>query len=207
VWGRLSLVALTNDTGNRLLTQVENIDERKQLELELAHAAMHDALTGLPNRLLLMDRLTQALTLSRRGGGQVAVLYCDLDHFKAVNDTYGHATGDELLRVTARRLTSALRDQDTAGRIGGDEFIVVAGQLNGPADAAALAERILTSVSQSINIDGVQLISTASIGVAISIADAASSPDELLSRADHALYQAKRSGRNCWMTVSGEAAS
>ena len=105
VWGRLSLVALTNDTDRRLLTQVENIDGRKQLELELAHAAMHDALTGLPNRLLLTDRLGQALTRSRRAGEHVAVLYCDLDHFKSVNDTYGHATGDELIRVTARRLS------------------------------------------------------------------------------------------------------
>ena len=203
VWGRLSLVALSNDTDKRLLTQVENIDSRKQLELELAHAAMHDALTGLPNRLLLTDRLTQALTRSRRAGQHVAVFYCDLDHFKSVNDTYGHATGDELIRVTAGRLTTALREQDTAGRIGGDEFIVVIGQLTDPADAAALADRILASIAQPIEIDGVCLTTTGSIGMAISALDIPSSPDELLSRADHALYQAKRAGRNRWVATPG----
>ena len=203
VWGRLSLVALSNDADNRLLTQVENIDGRKQLELELAHAAMHDALTGLPNRLLLTDRLTQALTRSRRAGEHVAVLYCDLDHFKSVNDTYGHATGDELIRVTARRLTDALREQDTAGRIGGDEFIVVIGQLGDPADAGMLADRILASVAEPIDVDGVRLTTTGSIGVAISTPDIPSSPDELLSRADHALYQAKRFGRNRWVAAPG----
>jgi diguanylate cyclase (GGDEF)-like protein/PAS domain S-box-containing protein len=220
VWGRLSLVALTNDTDGtdgtdgtagtagtddaekRLLAQVENIDERKQLELELAHAAMHDALTGLPNRVLLMDRLAGALASSRRAGQHVAVLYCDLDHFKSVNDTHGHAIGDELIRVTARRMSAALRDQDTAGRIGGDEFIVVVGRLHEPADAAALADRILTSVAQPININGVRLISTGSIGVAISAPDAPSTPDELLTLADQALYQAKRTGRNRWVAVS-----
>jgi diguanylate cyclase (GGDEF)-like protein/PAS domain S-box-containing protein len=202
VWGRLSLVALTNDADSRVLTQVENIDSRKQLELELAHAAMHDALTGLPNRLLLMDRVGQALTRSRRAGEHVAVLYCDLDHFKSVNDTYGHATGDELIQATARRLTSSLREQDTAGRIGGDEFIVVVGQLSDPADAAVLAQRILTSVAQPIDIGGLRLTTTASIGVAISAPGAPSDPDDLLSRADHALYQAKRSGRNRWLLAS-----
>jgi diguanylate cyclase (GGDEF)-like protein/PAS domain S-box-containing protein len=207
VWGRLSLVALTDDTGDaqkRLLTQVENIDERKHLEIELAHAAMHDALTGLPNRVLLMDRLAGALSSSRRAGQQVAVLYCDLDHLKSVNDTHGHAIGDELIRVTARRLSAALREQDTAGRIGGDEFIVVVGHLKEPADAAALADRILTSVAQPNNINGVRLISTGSIGVAISAPDAPSSPDDLLTLADQALYQAKRSGRNRWVAAPGQ---
>jgi diguanylate cyclase (GGDEF)-like protein/PAS domain S-box-containing protein len=202
VWGRLSLVALTDDAGKRLLTQVENIDGRKKLEIELAHTAMHDALTGLPNRLLLMDRLSQALSRGRRAGEYVAVLYCDLDHFKAVNDTYGHAAGDELIRVTAQRLTAALRDHDTAGRIGGDEFIVVIGQLSDPADVAALADRILVSIARPIEIDSVQVTPTGSIGVAVGVPEVATSPDELLSRADRALYQAKRSGRNRWVAAS-----
>jgi diguanylate cyclase (GGDEF)-like protein len=120
-----------------------------------------------------------------------------------VNDTYGHATGDELIRVTAGRLTAALREQDTAGRIGGDEFIVVIGQLTDPADAAALADRILASIAQPIEIDGVCLTTTGSIGMAISAPDISSSPDELLSRADHALYQAKRAGRNRWVATPG----
>jgi diguanylate cyclase (GGDEF)-like protein len=163
---------------------------------QLRHQALHDALTGLPNRVLALDRAQQMLARARRQQTAVAALYVDLDGFKHVNDTFGHAAGDELLRVVAARLLTIVREGDTAARLGGDEFVVL---LEGaPADARPelVAERLLEVLRQPYDLSDVlgrQLSVTASIGIA---AGPRGSADELLRDADLALYQAKGSGRN-----------
>jgi diguanylate cyclase (GGDEF)-like protein len=160
---------------------------------ELAHLALHDGLTGLPNRTLVLDRINHALTRSARGGSSVAVLYVDLDDFKAINDSFGHGAGDEVLRVTAERLLGVLRDCDTVGRLGGDEFVV----LLEPDDTAPVpdlvAQRILETVGQRIELEtGAQAWVSASVGIAVARKGDA---DELLRNADLALYAAKSAGK------------
>ncbi len=162
--------------------------------VRLAHQALHDPLTALPNRLLLADRLAHAVEASRRRGQRVAVLFLDLDSFKSVNDRCGHLVGDQVLVTVADRLRAAVRPADTVARLGGDEFVVVAEDLDDPAAAAAeMAGRIAQIVSQPIRVDGHELVMTVSIGMAL--ADADSDPADVLARADTAMYQAKRRSR------------
>jgi diguanylate cyclase (GGDEF)-like protein len=164
---------------------------------ELRHQALHDALTGLPNRALIMDRIEQLLTRNRRHATAGAVLYVDLDDFKNVNDTLGHEAGDRLLMAVAARLTSTLRDADTIGRMGGDEFVVL---LDGAAlDVAPelVAERLLEVMRQPFVIEGAMAAITVKISIGVAMGDRASSGD-LLRDADVALYQAKAAGKNCY---------
>jgi diguanylate cyclase (GGDEF)-like protein len=161
----------------------------------LAHLALHDTLTGLPNRGLLVDRTAQALTRRQRAGGEVAMMFIDLDRFKLVNDSLGHAAGDDLLRQAADRLSAAVRESDTVARIGGDEFVVLCETVSA-ALAHQLAERIVRAFRAPFVLDGHQALVTASIGVAVTAAGRRTSPADLLSDADTAMYRAKHSGRD-----------
>jgi diguanylate cyclase (GGDEF)-like protein len=164
---------------------------------ELRHQALHDALTGLPNRVLAIDRAEQMLARARRVHGPVAALYVDIDGFKHVNDTFGHAAGDELLKIVAGRLSSVVREGDTAARLGGDEFVVLVEGSTLDAGPELVAERLLEVLRQPYDMNGKvgrELSLTASIGIAFGVRDGA---DELLRDADLALYAAKAAGRNC----------
>jgi diguanylate cyclase (GGDEF)-like protein len=164
-----------------------------QTRTRLAHLALHDPLTGLANRALLQDRTAQALTRQERAGGRVAMLFIDLDRFKLVNDSLGHAAGDSLLLQAAQRLDDAVRASDTVARIGGDEFIVLCEGVT-PTQADELAHRIVQSFRTPFALLGQEALVTASIGVAV--ADPEASPAELLRDADTAMYLAKHSGRD-----------
>jgi diguanylate cyclase (GGDEF)-like protein len=168
--------------------------DRNRTEEEVRHAALHDALTGLPNRTLALDRLEGALARRRRDGRDVAVLLLDLDLFKLVNDSYGHGTGDDLLVTLAPRLQDAVRPSDTVARLGGDEFLIVCEQLEGAHAAIQVAERVSHAVSQPIVLRSGEHFVTASIGIAM--ADSADRETETLIRdADAAMYRAKERGR------------
>ncbi len=173
---------------------------------ELRHLALHDPLTGLANRTLVMDRLEQLLARVRRDGGQAAALFIDLDGFKDVNDAYGHESGDQLLQAVASRLTSALREVDTIGRLGGDEFVVVVDCTDTPSAPELVAQRVLDVIRQPFQVaDGAQpLMVTASVGVASS---STASANQLLRNADVALYRAKRAAHNCYVLFQAEAIS
>ncbi len=155
--------------------------------------ALHDPLTKLPNRLLLMDRARQALTRLHRNGGLVALLFVDLDRFKAVNDNLGHALGDHLLVSLAARLAEMMRDSDTIARLGGDEFVILAEELSTDADALAVAERVLRALQEPFAVGSGEVSVLASVGVSVSH-DPEADPEALLREADVAMYRAKRSG-------------
>lgn len=171
--------------------------ERTRLEAELRHLAFHDALTGLSNRELFLDRLAHARARAERHEDTwLAVLMCDLDNFKAVNDTLGHAAGDALLIEVGRRMQSQVRSADTVARLGGDEFAVLCEDVAGAGDAGATARRILEAIRQPLTVDGHELHVGTSIGVAVD--DGSREVDELLRDADIALYEAKAEGKQRW---------
>ncbi len=172
-----------------------DITDRKRAELRLAHLALHDALTGLPNRTLFLDRLQHALDRAKRTGRQVAVLFVDLDRFKAVNDALGHEAGDSLLQQVAERLRSCLRSSDTLARLAGDEFTVLLEDVADVQEAQAVAERIRTALQQPFPVAGQQVTTTASVGIALS-GPQTQQAEDLLRRSDAAMYRAKSSGRN-----------
>jgi len=174
------------------LCMISDVSGLRHAEEELAHQALHDALTGLPNRNLLMDRIDQALARGRRGG-EVAALFCDLDGFKEVNDTFGHHIGDEVLQAVAIRLRAAVRPADTVARIGGDEFVILCDQFLDKPAAFGLAARVLAMVAEPLEVSGHQIPLSLSIGVAFA---ASADPGELLRDADAAMYLAKQRGRN-----------
>jgi diguanylate cyclase (GGDEF)-like protein len=179
-----------------LLTQIEDITILRTIQARFAYAATHDRLTGLANRALVLDRLAAALTEAKPGRDRVAVFYCDLDHFKAVNDTHGHAAGDQLLAEVARRLELTAREQDTVGRLGGDEFVVVAYPVPSAAEAADIAARLMRAVRQPLELAGAQVSPAASIGAALSAPGTVA--DQLLADADRAMYAAKAAGGDRW---------
>ena len=166
-------------------------------EKQAAAAAELDALTGLPNRILMNDRISQAITLSRRHHSRLALLFLDLDGFKKVNDSYGHPVGDKLLQAIAARLTDALRRSDTVSRQSGDEFLVLLAELRAPEDAALISSNLLAEIAKPFTIDGHDLNITTSIGIALYPEDAAD-PDSLIKNADIAMYQAKEAHRNAY---------
>jgi diguanylate cyclase (GGDEF)-like protein/PAS domain S-box-containing protein len=173
--------------------QVQDISDRKVMEDALEHLAVHDALTQLPNRTLLTDRVEHALEQLGRHGGAMAVLFVDIDRFKVVNDGMGHRAGDDLLAIVAERLRSTVRPSDTVARFGGDEFVVVCEQLDGPWEAARIGARIARSIEQPMELEGREVVVTASIGVAL--AGEGSTADALFRDADAAMYRAKERGR------------
>jgi diguanylate cyclase (GGDEF)-like protein len=180
----------------------EDVTERRRAEQQIAHMARHDALTDLPNRVLLRERLEHELKRVKRGE-IVAMLCLDLDHFKSVNDTLGHPIGDELLKLVADRLRGCTREPDTIARLGGDEFAIIMTQLHQPSDAAVLARRIRASINKPYQVDGHQIVSDISIGISIAPIDG-TEPDQLLKNADMALYGAKGDGRGTYRFFEAE---
>ncbi len=176
-----------------VLLALMDITERKRAESRLAFMAQHDGLTGLPNRILLRQRLDELLVSTRRSGDKVAVLFIDLDNFKAINDTLGHAIGDKLLRGVTKRLKSSLREEDSVARLGSDEFAVVQAGIQRPEDIAFLARRLIDAVSEPYLFDGHTIVSGASIGIAIAPGDG-DDAERLLKNADMALSRAKSEG-------------
>jgi diguanylate cyclase (GGDEF)-like protein/PAS domain S-box-containing protein len=174
----------------------EDITERQRAEERIAHMARHDALTDLPNRTLLRERLEYELKRVHRGQC-LAVLCLDLDHFKSVNDTLGHPIGDELLKVVADRLRRCTREHDTIARLGGDEFAIIMTAMEQPTDAAALSKRVRDAITKPYNLDGHQIVADISIGISVAPLDA-TEPDQLLKNADMALYGAKADGRGAY---------
>jgi diguanylate cyclase (GGDEF)-like protein/PAS domain S-box-containing protein len=174
-----------------------DITGRKEAEQQLAHVATHDALTGLPNRMLFNDRLTLELAHAHRSHQKLALMLLDLDHFKDANDTLGHSVGDQLLRLVGERLTSVLRKSDTVARMGGDEFMLILPEVAGVKDAANTAKKILEAVREPFVLDDYELNITTSIGIALYPYDGEDT-DTLMRNADIAMYRAKRQGRdNC----------
>jgi diguanylate cyclase (GGDEF)-like protein/PAS domain S-box-containing protein len=170
-----------------------DITERTRAEAELQYQAFHDVLTGLPNRALFLDRLEQALTRAQRHGGTVGVLFLDLDRFKLINDSLGHAAGDLLLINVAARLKGCLRAEDTVARFGGDEFSILLDRLDGPSETLLAAERIIGVLDAPFHLDGHDVVTATSIGIVTNTPD--HTPAEMVRDADTALYRAKSNGR------------
>jgi diguanylate cyclase len=177
---------------NRAL--LEQIQQRSRAELDLKHLATHDALTRVPNRVLLRERMEACLSRARRNGSNVALILLDLDHFKEVNDAYGHASGDELLRLVAERLRACVRTSDVVARLGGDEFVLLLDEVIEPEEAAIVAERVLKACSAPFMLSGNEVHTPPSMGIAVFPNDC-SNADDLLKCADLAMYEAKEAGR------------
>ncbi len=194
----LNVNVVRDDAGNAThnVAILTDITQLKAQQNELERIAYHDALTGLPNRTLLADRLQQAMARASRHQRQVAVVYVDLDGFKAVNDSHGHDQGDALLVTVARRMRDALRLEDTLARIGGDEFVAVLGDLRGADDVEPSLKRLLAAASEPVPLAAGEGRVSASMGVAFFPQVEATDADQLLRQADHALYQAKLAGKN-----------
>ena len=179
------------------------IAERRLADQRVVHMAHHDALTGLPNRTLLADRVGQAIARAHRSGGKLAVLFLDLDRFKNVNDSFGHAVGDMLLTAVAARLTASRRDEDTVARLGGDEFIISIPDVADAAEAESVAARILADLAKPFTISGHQLHADGSIGIALYPRDG-DTAETLMRNADTAMYHAKESGRANYQFFSAQ---
>ncbi len=182
--------------------RIHNMLEVRLLYKELAQyskqqqeLALHDALTGLPNRRLLEDRIETTLQHASRNQTKAAIMYLDLDGFKAINDTYGHAYGDEILKMVASRLVGSSRKEDTVARIGGDEFVIVLGSVASLRDAQEPASKLVEVVSEPYFIKDLKLTLSTSIGISL-YPDDADNVDALIATADNALYEAKRAGKN-----------
>jgi diguanylate cyclase (GGDEF)-like protein/PAS domain S-box-containing protein len=190
-----SLVANAEGEPQHLILQIQDITERKKAEAWVQHAAFHDALTGLPNRSLLSDRLSLSLARSQRSDlHQFAVLFFDLDRFKFVNDSLGHTLGDQLLVEISRRVERCMRKSDTVARLGGDEFAVLLDGITGPQDAIHTAERVLEAVARPCDLNGHEVFTSASIGIAFS-QTGYQRPEDILRDADTAMYRAKSNGK------------
>ena len=187
----------------RLVGTLIDISQRKEAEARIAHMALHDALTGLPNRNLFQKRLDHALQRAARGPDRHAVLALDLDRFKAVNDTYGHIAGDRILCLVAERLRSIVREPDTVARFGGDEFAVILSDIDG-GEAAQICERIIAAAGEPLLLDGRVIDIGISIGFAL-ISDDRATAEEVFKRADMALFEAKAAGRNTFRMFEAEA--
>ncbi|RUP30663.1 MAG: EAL domain-containing protein [Curvibacter sp.] len=188
----------------RYVALFSDISTQKQHEMRLEHIAHYDALTGLPNRVLLSERLNAALPEARRQGQPLALVFLDLDGFKAVNDSYGHDKGDKLLQTLAERLQGALRNGDTLARLGGDEFVAVLVGLPREDDALPVLERLRASASAPVRIEGTDLEVSASLGVTFYPQVGEVDADQLLRQADQAMYQAKLAGRNRYQIFDAE---
>ncbi len=171
-----------------------DITDRKQLEIKLEHMAIHDGLTGLPNRELLVDRLEHAIASASRKKGRMAVLFIDIDNFKAINDNYGHKAGDLALKEVADRVLASVRHSDTVARFGGDEFVVVLSEVTAPEDAITFAQKISQVLAADFVSDGQGIIIRASIGGAI-FPEHGETSGQLIARADAAMYKVKLTGK------------
>jgi diguanylate cyclase (GGDEF)-like protein/PAS domain S-box-containing protein len=190
----LSLSTWTTEEGRFFTGVLRDITDRRSVQEKLAHQALHDPLTGLPNRTLVLDRIGQALARSARHHWSVAVLFFDVDRFKVVNDSLGHGAGDALLVLVVERLQSLLRPGDTMSRLGGDEFLVVCEEVDGLDQAAQLAERLSDAFRTPFVLGDREVFTTASLGIALGRAPE-STPESLMRDADAAMYRAKERGR------------
>ncbi|HWK28073.1 MAG TPA: EAL domain-containing protein [Solirubrobacter sp.] len=195
VLARATAVRRPDDKAIRVVGSLADVTDRREAEHRLQHDALHDALTGLPNRVLFLDRLALAIRRAQRRHPAccAAVLFLDLDRFKVINDSLGHAVGDQLLKAVARRLEAALRPNDTVARLGGDEFTLLLDDVGEPREATVIAERVLHSLQAPFLLDGRELFVGASIGIAL--ATARSQPEQVMRDADVAMYRAKSDGR------------
>jgi diguanylate cyclase (GGDEF)-like protein/PAS domain S-box-containing protein len=195
VWGQLTVSMVHHGAEPRLIGMIQDITERKRMEGQLVRQAFHDELTGLANRVLFRDRLHHALERRGRSDHRVAVILLDLDGFKRVNDSLGHAVGDELLKVVGRRIATTVRAGETVSRLGGDEFAVVIESVEEGDQPETLAERLLASLRRPIDIAGREVVVGVSIGIATATAD--DDAESVLRNADTAMYAAKASGKAC----------
>jgi diguanylate cyclase (GGDEF)-like protein/PAS domain S-box-containing protein len=204
-WHLTSKIPLRDATGKiyGLVGVNRDITERKQANEHLAHLAHYDSVTGLPNRVLLHDRLGQTIAQARRNSWFVGVLFLDLDRFKLVNDTLGHAAGDLLLKQVAMRLTQALRPSDTVGRLSGDEFAVILSELTSPQNAGLVAQKLIDMFKLPFDLDGNEVFVTASIGITLYPTDS-DNIETLIRDADAAMYGAKSAGRNNYQYYTAE---
>jgi diguanylate cyclase (GGDEF)-like protein len=187
----------------RFIVLARDITERKAAEQRIMSLAHFDALTGLPNRVLLADRMKVAIQHAARQSRRLAVLFVDLDRFKPINDSLGHDIGDKLLKAVAARMQGSVRVVDTVSRVGGDEFVVLLSEVEIPDDAARVAEKLISGLSQPYRIDEHELLLTASIGICI-YPDNGSQPSILLRNADASMYSAKQGGRNRYQFYSDD---
>ncbi|BBN87799.1 putative bifunctional diguanylate cyclase/phosphodiesterase [Azospira sp. I09] len=194
-WAAISAVADAAGTVSNYIAIYSDLTEHKAAQDRIQFLAQHDPLTGLPNRMLLQDRLTVAIAAAAREGHEVGVLFIDLDRFKTINDSLGHSVGDELIKGVTKRLQDAVRESDTVSRLGGDEFIVVLHRIRRSEDAAHVADAVLAQLTAPFNIAGKELRVTASIGISVFPADG-EDEEGLIKNADTAMFHAKERGRN-----------
>jgi diguanylate cyclase (GGDEF)-like protein/PAS domain S-box-containing protein len=195
--------ALRTEDGWIIVGMARDISERRQAEQRIQYLATHDGLTDLPNRNLIHDRIVQAIAHARRAGRQLAVLYLDLDRFKVINDGFGHAFGDAVLRATGERLASLVREGDTVARQGGDEFLVLLADLRKAADAYIVAQKFVENLDRPLLVQGREVHVSGSIGVSVFPQDG-DTPEALISNADVAMYRAKELGRNTYQFFTRE---
>jgi diguanylate cyclase (GGDEF)-like protein/PAS domain S-box-containing protein len=203
VYDRGQVIRDHNGKAARMIGAMADITERKDAEERLAYVAQFDALTDLPNRHLFQDRLVQAMAQAKRGGRPMAVLFIDLDRFKLVNDSLGHAAGDKLLKEAAARLAQCVRSGDTVGRLGGDEFSAILSGLGKPSDASIVAQKIIDALARPFHLDGHETYVSASVGITLFPADSEEA-GALIMNADAAMYRAKEQGRNNYQYFTQE---
>ncbi len=203
VWAALTAIRDAAGKVSNYMAILSDITDRKQVEEHTRHLAEHDFLTDLPNRVLFLDRLQQALATARRQHTRVAVMFLDLDRFKAINDSYGHQAGDVVLKEVAARLTRCVRGVDTVSRQGGDEFVVILADIGGADQAAHVAGSVMHAVGQPMKVLGHDVNLSASIGISIFPSDG-HDVDTLMRHADVAMYHAKQNGRNAFRFFSPE---
>lgn len=206
IWIVLSVSLVRDANGNPLhfVSQIENITDRKELAKKVAYQASHDDLTDLPNRRLLQQRLAQTIALCRRHKRKFALMFIDVDHFKQVNDQYGHDVGDELLKWIAKQLGDSVRASDTLARQGGDEFVLLLAEISSAEDAELVARKVFYAIREPFDTGLQQFKVSLSVGVVIFDPNDPDSAEELLRKADIALYQVKRGGRNHYRVYKPE---
>ena len=202
-WVMLSAQPIRYSQSDCLLVAIADIDDRKRMQDDMRRKAMHDPLTGLPNRAMFLESLERAVAKARRRASRFSVLFVDLDKFKDVNDTMGHHAGDELLKAVAERLTSAVRQSDLVARLGGDEFVVLIEEHGGPEEVMIVAQKVMTQMVRPVLIDWREVSVSGSIGIA-SFPEDGGDLDTLVKNADTAMYQAKERGRNNFQFYSAE---
>jgi diguanylate cyclase (GGDEF)-like protein/PAS domain S-box-containing protein len=208
IWVEWYNSCLHDDEGRlvSILSFAQDVSSRIESEERLQHVATHDSLTGLPNRVLLQERLTRGIARARRAGRRVAILFLDLDRFKNVNDSLGHRVGDLLLQQIGRRLEDSIRATDTLARLGGDEFIVVIDQFDDPEVPGAVAVKLLDTIAQPLHIEDHEIYVTASVGISM-FPDDGGDGEELFKNADVAMYRAKETGKNTVQFFSPDMAA
>ncbi|MBR0568283.1 EAL domain-containing protein [Azoarcus sp. L1K30] len=207
VYAEMQTISAVRDAEGRVLRYVSlfsDISRLKEHEARLEHIAHYDALTALPNRVLLADRLQQAMAQTQRRRKRLAVAYLDLDGFKSINDRHGHDVGDQLLMTVAARMRQALREGDTLARLGGDEFVAVLADIDALQDSVVLITRLLSAAAQPVHTGKLLIQVSASVGVTFYPQPEPVDADQLLRQADQSMYQAKLSGKNCYHLFDAE---